>query len=162
MHLRTYISHIFWSIFNQRGGCLLCSPNVVNDPVFYTLPGTLKVLHRRIYLQQSVVDPLNSSLDTFTQCSAINVECWICDNCRRWRERLIAAVAGRVKLLEVTAGSPFVSPEQPDFKAAWPNRRVPRCLSWILHRHELLRVHVYWWVFILFCSYASTLVWSSR
>ena len=30
------------------------------------------------------------------------------------RERLIAAVAGRVKLLEVTMGSPFVSSEQPD------------------------------------------------
>ena len=48
---------------------MLCSPNVVSDPVFYTLPGTLKVLQRRIYLQQSVVDPLNSSRDIFTQCS---------------------------------------------------------------------------------------------
>ena len=54
----------------------------------------------------------------------INVECWICDNCWRWRERLIAAVAGRVKLLEVTTGSPLASHEHPDFKAAWRNRGV--------------------------------------
>ena len=54
----------------------------------------------------------------------INVECWICDNCRRWRERLIAAVAGKVKLLEVTTGSLLASHVHPDFKAAWRNRGV--------------------------------------
>ena len=86
----------------------------------------------------------------------INVECWICDNCWRWRERLIAAVAGRVKLLEVTTGSPLASHEHPDFKAAWPNRVLT--ISLVVYREYYTNMNYYTYAgeFSCFCSYTST------